>query len=201
MKGESSCETCGKVFKWQCRQQVARFCSRHCLGIENAKRNFPPITDPKELLRRMTMSFEKYVIKKEGCWGWNASILKDGYPQIGSGRKLGISKGHRASWVIHKGAIPEGFSVLHKCDNRICTNPDHLFLGKPIENSRDMVYKGRQPKGAKNGSAKLTNEDVLEIRDLSNKGVGSSFLSEKFSVSRHSIWKVKTHKTWTHVKD
>lgn len=77
---------------------------------------------------------------------------KAGYGIVGINRKSMLS--HRASWIIANGPIPEGMDVLHKCDNRKCGNPAHLFLGTDIDNMRDRDSKGRnnQPCGDKNGS-------------------------------------------------
>lgn len=194
MNGKSICVRCGKEFKWyRTEGQVApKYCSVPCYW---PKRTLGML---HELLKE---TYEKHVVKREGCWGWNASLDRYGYGQFPAARELRISKAHRASWIIHSGPIPEGMSVLHKCDNRECTNPDHLFLGKPIENSRDMVYKGRQTKGVKNGAAKLTEDDVREIRKLSLEGVGTMFLSRKYGVSRDTIWRAKTKRKWKHISE
>lgn len=77
----------------------------------------------------------------EGCWEWQASRTSEGYGQISSnGRPVGA---HRISWEVHFGEIPDGKCVLHRCDNRSCVRPDHLFLGDRAENNRDTHAKGR----------------------------------------------------------
>lgn len=81
-----------------------------------------------------------------GCWDWIANIVPNGYGQTTYRRKTG-QRAHRISWLVWKGNIPEGLWVLHKCDNRKCINPEHLFLGNHEENMKDMKLKNRACKG------------------------------------------------------
>ena len=93
------------------------------------------------------------VRKTDECWEWIAGTRgKTGY---GSFKIDGeVIDTHRVSWMIHFGPIPEDKFVLHKCDNRKCVRPDHLFLGTQLDNVRDMISKGRQHKPLK-GREKL----------------------------------------------
>lgn len=72
-----------------------------------------------------------------GCWIWLGSANSEGRAQMGSRTAA------RVSYAAYKGPIPEGLSVLHRCDEPICVNPDHLFLGTHTDNMRDMSRKGR----------------------------------------------------------
>lgn len=80
--------------------------------------------------------------QQSGCWHYTGFINKGGYGTIGfRGNRCFLA--HRVSWILHVGEIPQGLFVLHKCDNRKCVNPDHLFLGTIQDNVDDMYAKGR----------------------------------------------------------
>lgn len=89
-----------------------------------------------------------------------------GYGVVGAGGRLW--QAHRLAWTYAKGPIPAGMFVLHRCDNRRCCNPLHLFLGTQKENMDDMRSKGRGPRtrGADNANAKVSPDVVREIRDM-----------------------------------
>jgi hypothetical protein len=85
-------------------------------------------------------------VPEAGCWLWVGTTTR-GYGRI---RAFGSTqRAHRVSWLIHRGPIPSGIGVCHRCDTPSCVNPDHLFLGDQRDNLRDMVRKGRCPAFAK----------------------------------------------------
>ena len=81
--------------------------------------------------------------KPNDCWIWDGAIFKQtGYGQFGS-VKTGVHTAHKYSYQLFNGQVPEGLFVCHSCDNRLCFNPKHLWLGTAKQNSEDMVKKGR----------------------------------------------------------
>jgi len=87
-------------------------------------------------------SFEAKIEKTETCWNWLGSVNNSGYGFIRwHGERYGV---HRLSYELFIGNIPDGLFALHKCDNRKCVNPDHLWLGTQSDNLKDMYNKGRE---------------------------------------------------------
>lgn len=79
-----------------------------------------------------------------GCWLWEGTLTNTGYGHINrGGAGAGNVLVHRFMWEQANGPVPDGLWVLHRCDVRVCCNPDHLFLGTPLDNMRDMHVKGR----------------------------------------------------------
>lgn len=143
-------------------------------------------------------------VRKTGsCWLWTGPRLRNGYGQIRLPRGKGTTA-HRASWMVHCGDIPNGLSVLHRCDVRLCVNPDHLFLGTQQENMTDMVQKGRQgkPRGERCGSSKLNDKAVASIRKDYATGRFTMFeLADRYGVVFGTIWQIVRLKTWRHLHE
>jgi hypothetical protein len=100
---------------------------------------------------------------------------------------------HRASWLVHRGHIPTGMCVLHKCDNPSCCNPAHLFLGTKADNTRDMIAKGRQKRGEDLPQSKLTRKTVAKIRASKET---HAVLATRFGVSQPAISMIRSGKRW-----
>lgn len=143
----------------------------------------------------------------DDCWEWTAAKYHDGYGQFyPNGSKSG-ARAHRVSWCIHFGEIQEGLYVLHKCDNRACVNPNHLFLGTPLENVLDMISKDRHAQGEvlskpgeSNPGAKLTEDDVREIRMFSSQGHTKVSIAAQFGVCDSLVCGIVYRSRWSHVK-
>ena len=138
--------------------------------------------------------------RNNSCWDWDGAHFSSGYPGFWLDNTQ--KRAHRVMWTFVNGDIPNGICVLHKCDNRGCVNPSHLFLGTHSDNMKDMVSKKRKRGGPRRGEkhhgAKLTNAQVLEIRSRlkrSEWGIISS-LAKEFDVAHTTISKIKRNKTW-----
>ena len=142
---------------------------------------------------------QKITINSNGCWEWEGAVGSNGYGEIRikNGRSGGKRvSAHRAAYEAFIGAIPDGLSVLHTCDNRACVNPAHLFLGSPADNSRDMVDKGRSARGERQAGARLSKAQVVEIKQ--SKAPLKHF-AEKFGVHIGTVSKVRTGHNWAWV--
>lgn len=136
-----------------------------------------------------------YDVDDNGCWNWKGATAS-GYGVIVLNRKVAAEHGvgrnyqtHRASYEIHHGPIPEGHVVRHKCDNKLCLNPDHLEVGTQRENIQDAIDRGRM-------ASKLTEKDIEFIRSstLSQRRLG-----KLLGVSPTVIWHVRNGSKWRHV--
>lgn len=147
-----------------------------------------------------------------GCWWWDGSHGSEGYGRISVGGRAGRPEvAHRVSWVLFRGAIPEGRYVLHRCDQRSCVNPAHLFLGSQQDNMDDMRAKGRAVHppitGERNGYSRLTVKQAFEIRRRYVRGnpggrgeqSGSTrALAREFGVSQSAIQAIVGGRNWRH---
>ena len=137
------------------------------------------------------------------CLEWTRGMARHGYGKVFdySDHRRKWRRVHRVAYALAIGPIPVGLLVCHRCDNPACFRPIHLFLGTPLENSKDMVSKGRQayPKGEGHVISKLTDSQVLEIRRLHAEGHGFSELGRKFSVSHVTIIYIAKRKIWKHL--
>src|SRR5688572_29713438 len=99
-----------------------------------------------------------------GCWIWMGGLNRGGYGTVGYKDKTYLT--HRHSWYLEHGPIPASRLVLHKCHNRTCCNPDHLYLGDHKDNFDDMMRAGRANvvRGEAHYRTELTEELVREIR-------------------------------------
>lgn len=137
---------------------------------------------------------------ESSCWIWNGSVGSRGYGSLyvtSNGRKR-KELAHRFSFSLHFGH--EGDVVMHKCDNPLCVNPSHLRSGTHQENQRDKVSKHRQASGESQGHAKLTVEQVVEIKRLLSLGRTLKQVALLFGVKSGCISGIKYGHSWKHVK-
>jgi len=129
-----------------------------------------------------------------GCWLWTGCKSNRGYGLLTRRRK--VFRSHRISYELTYGKIPSGLYVLHTCDVPSCVNPDHLFLGTQKDNMRDMALKGRSTLGEKNPKAKLTLNQVCEIRELAKSGKNRKEIADSFGVTPMNISSIVSGVSW-----
>ena len=139
---------------------------------------------------------EKFIPEpNSGCWLWTGCVRShpsQGYGILCIGNKK-EDKAHRISYKLYKGIIPENMVVRHKCDNRLCVNPDHLELGTPLDNIKDRVERGRCAKGEKNGSSKLFENQVIAIfKD--NRSITE--IAKEYNIGHTAVSYIKLRKSW-----
>lgn len=134
----------------------------------------------------------------DGCWEWCGYADPGGYGRISIGKHRPHT--HRVMWEVCFGDIPPGLFVCHKCDNRRCVRPDHLFLGTPHDNAQDMVQKGRSQKGESHARSKLTASDILEIRRLVDAGEYKTVIGERFGIHNTTVGQIARKERWSHVE-
>jgi hypothetical protein len=152
-----------------------------------------------------SMLLDRFVLKTKkgvnGCILWTAHCDHTGYGRIGKGRK--VYPANRVSFELFVGPIPDGLFVLHKCDNRPCVNPMHLFLGTAKDNTEDMIQKGRMivgdHRGIRHGSAKLNDAAIVEIRRRRDGGEKLKPIADDFGVDVSLISLIGLRKIWKHV--
>jgi len=139
--------------------------------------------------------FYKYIdVKdKDDCWEWIGLKNKDGYGRFRLTDKMVLA--HRWMWEMEDSDIPEGLMVLHKCNNRGCVNPNHLYLGTNQDNMNDMSIAGSK-KGNRNAMSKLTEDDVREIRRLISEGYIQGYIAGIFGVNHATISDINRRYRW-----
>ena len=138
-----------------------------------------------------------------GCWEWTGT-LNEPHPGLFYSRFWdGIKNvgAHRYSYEhFNKVKLHKNDCVCHSCDNPLCVNPDHLFLGTHKTNAEDRNKKGRQAFGAKNGAATITEEMAKRIiKELNGKRAGYKNIAERLGVSIYVVSKISRNKTWKHL--
>jgi hypothetical protein len=167
------------------------------------------MTDARAISAQLVDHMRRYSISVAGCWIWSGALDSHGYGVINIG---GTKKAHRVSWIAFNGPIPEGMSVLHKCDVPSCINPNHLFLGTQADNMADMIAKGRDRKavgdnhpsrrypelrrGINNSRARLSEADIEAIR---SSPMGCRKLAKLYGISVTHACNIRNRKAWGHI--
>lgn len=140
------------------------------------------------------------------CWNWKASVGGPGYGnwyhELDGFKKAGTA--HRRAYALFFGH-PGNLQINHKCGNRRCCNPNHLYAGTAKENHEDTIRHGRHvppPRKIGNqvknqyGQNRLTPDDVIEIRRLRESGISGRFLAAKYNISEDCVCKIYKRKNW-----
>ncbi len=133
------------------------------------------------------------------CIEWHGRPTQNGYARTTIGKRKKLL--HRHAWECVNGPIPDGLFILHRCDNRMCYNVEHLFIGTHADNMRDMKEKGRRKgknkqDGESNPGAKLTARVVHEIRVGRQLGVPQEALAALFAISQSHVSMIEHGKLW-----
>ena len=131
------------------------------------------------------------------CWHWLAGVGIGGYGKVKCDGRT--RHAHRVAYELTHGEIPEhdsyhGWCVCHRCDNRLCVNPRHLFLGLQADNSADRDAKGRTATGERNGRTKVTDEEVAMIRELAKQGKPHRDIAAQFGTSRSNVTNIVNYR-------
>lgn len=133
------------------------------------------------------------------CWLWTAAVQDKGYGVIAlKGRNKRVLA-HRVAFELVNGFLDDGEVVRHECDNPQCVSPFHLKRGTQRDNMNDMVTRGRQAKGARAGSSKLSEEVVREIRKMYSEGALQREIGAKFGVTQGTVSVLVNQKSWSHL--
>lgn len=181
------------------RESNSRSKSVPCLmHYERIRRGSPMFGRKKIATAPLAERLAKYRWKSPfGCWIWIGCKTRKGYGNITVNG--GYMAAHRLAWTLAKGPIPKGQFVLHRCDHRDCIRPSHLFLGTGRDNMADMTKKDRQAKGERIARAKLTGQQVLEIRRRRAHGERTEDLAREFGMSFMGVYNAAVGLTWKHL--
>lgn len=142
----------------------------------------------------------KLSITRCGCWEYPMRKGRK-YPVVSvAGRQLNAN---RLAWVLAGGKLKRSDLVLHTCDNPLCCNPEHLFIGTHQDNSDDKYAKGRQNpiKGEEVNTAKLTEANVRDIKRRQALGEKTQSIRRDYPfVTRHIFQRIKLNRIWKHIK-
>lgn len=134
------------------------------------------------------------------CHFWSGAMTKNGYGKFADGKGSWILA-HRQAYELKFGKIEKNLYACHKCDNKLCVNPDHIFLGTAKDNAVDRDKKKRRIalKGEDHGRSKLTSKDVNEIRMLYSSGSSTWELGKRYDVNHKTVQDIVNRKIWSHL--
>ena len=128
----------------------------------------------------------------DSCWEWQGHIHATGYGRVFHGGQM--RSAHRVVAEMKYGKLPPNIVARHTCDNPPCVNPAHIITGTQRDNVYDMRWKR-----TKRGKQKLTEQDVMNMRELYTLGVGTVRLAVMFNITRTQVWRIVTRRAWSYV--
>jgi|ERR1041385_2741997 hypothetical protein len=147
--------------------------------------------------------FESTVVdQRSGCWIWTRGRTSKGYGALyENGKQISAHRFAYKAWV---GEIPVGLYVLHRCDERACVNPEHLFLGTAFDNTQDMIAKGRfvvgkRQHGSDNPKSIFSESQVRQMRKLHSEGHSLVSINKRFGGHYSSVKRIINRKYWRHL--
>lgn len=186
---QSYCKPCQLAFR---RGYYAKHPER--FNNKGRKGTYPFVPEPIDMAWLEKRSIPE---PNTGCWLWLLSVGTTGYGQSGCGRRM-HSKAHRVAWEIaNKMPVPEGMWILHRCDNRICVAPPHLYAGTILDNTRDAVIRRRSPRI-------LSVDQVRWIRKEASGGLvnGDQLrMARQLNVHPNVVREVVHGRSYRHVED
>lgn len=185
---QAVCQQCSKRFSAQphrIERAEAKYCSHKCYCLSKK--------------RKLADYFWSQVDKTGDCWLWTGPVNSgNGYGRFSFEWREVYA--HRVSYELNCGPIPADRQICHHCDNHLCVRPDHLFLGTQRENNLDRDLKDRVRHGEKHAFAKLTEADVVTIRETyAAGGTTHRALAKQFNISQRNICDILNRRTWKRV--
>jgi hypothetical protein len=195
MRNICSVENCGEFAKARgfCNHHYCQWYYRSGGPQGNYIKNPRKTDDPVILKPFFDM---RWKLSESGCWQWIGAVTKakpgkEPYGRIvANGRPV---KAHRLSWIIHRAPIASSQWVLHRCNNSLCVNPEHLYIGTHVENMRDMAASGR---GYRRKLSKLSDDDVREIRKRTESIAATA---QRYGVNKSTIKDIRAGRIRVHV--
>lgn len=189
------CMRCRQLKPAEEYKRVNRPDRKECLACVEERQagrgvDLPPVTG------EMRQAFWERVDvgAEDECWNWNRPPHKTGYGQFSFGGRA--MRAHRFSYWLHYDEQPGNLCVCHRCDNRLCVNPHHLYLGTIEENLAERNEKGRHSHGEKNHTAKLTEDQVQIIRE---SRLDPNELARQYGVYPSTIIQIRERRSWKHL--
>jgi hypothetical protein len=141
----------------------------------------------------------KILIDQKGCWNWTDHLEVRGYGRATYNGKT--YPAHRLSYMCFEKKIPKGLLVCHKCDNRRCVNPEHLYLGTHHDNSLDRGKRNLKSfqRGESHGNCKFSDAIILEVRKKHSEGQSRSQISKIYNIKYSAVCKIIRRESWNHI--